>query len=218
MTTVPTNTPEKWYTELSVLGSPHCKLDFEQSTSEKWVRVILSYTPPILQEVALDHYEEGPRHYSLKSLKLNSPAILREHPRIAAEVIYVAEFGYLVFRETRKHEVLKKVYFGFSRQNLIKTPEIIKTEIEGVLAAIEQETDLIRQDNLARGEIVSSLSSSAILEEGERVKNASGELNSGFKENDPPEWWGRIALFSDDFISAVHIFPWMPTEIAVMQF
>jgi hypothetical protein len=213
MTTVPTNTNEKWYGELSALGTPHCKLTFTQSATERWVRVTLKYMPPILEA-----NEWGPRHFSINTLKLNAPAILLEHPRLAAEIIYLTESAYAVFRENQKHDISISVSLGFSRQNLINNPDLIKAETEGVLAAIERETDLIRQDNLARGRLISSQSSSALLAEGENYKLTSGEFASGFKEHDPPEWWGHIHLFNDDFISSVDIFPWMPTQIAAAQY
>jgi hypothetical protein len=213
MTTVPTNTNEKWYTELSVLGTPHCKLAMKQSASEKWVRIELTYNPPILSVS-----QWSARHFSLKSMKLNVPAILRERPALTKEVIYVTESGFASFREDGKHRVSVTASFGFSRQKLNQTPDLIKTEIESVLATMEEETELIRKDNLARGRLISPISLSSIIPEGQAAQTTSKELASSFKEDDPSEWWGRTLLFGEDFISSIDRFPWMPTDIAERQF
>jgi hypothetical protein len=47
--TVPTNNTEDWYSELRVLGTTHCSLNFFQSQSEKWVFIRLTYSCPIIK-------------------------------------------------------------------------------------------------------------------------------------------------------------------------
>ncbi len=212
MTTVPTNTNEKWYSEISVLGTTHCKLGFKQSSSEKWLRIELSYTPPFQANMW------SARHFNLQTMKLNSPAILREHPALTREVIYLIESGYATIRMDQKHKVTETLLFGFSRQNLIDVPDIIKKEIEGVLGVIEEETELIRKDNLARGKLISSAGVPGQIPEGQNAAYTTTGLESGFKEDDPSEWWGRIHLYGEDFISSIDTFPWMPTQIATQQF
>jgi hypothetical protein len=121
------------------------------------------------------------------------------------------------FRNDTKHGGEKNIYLAFSHRNLCVNYSEIKKQVESVLNCIEEETELIKQDNLARGRLVRTKSLSANIADNRNSTMDFG-LESGFKEDDPPEWWGDITLFNTDFISSIHIFPWMPTAIADMQF
>jgi len=108
---------------------------------------------------------------------------------------------------------------GFSRRTLEANQDIIKQVMEAVLGLIEEETELIGQDSLARGKLISSVSTSVQITEGQRWGFADySSLASGFKEEDPPEWWGEINLYSSNFVSATNTFPWAPTAISEAQY
>jgi hypothetical protein len=40
---VPTNTSDLWYQELRTIGTELCSLEFNQSTDDRWIRVILRF-------------------------------------------------------------------------------------------------------------------------------------------------------------------------------
>jgi hypothetical protein len=47
---VPTNTEDNWYKELITIGTKECKVSFKQSKKEEWIKLILTFTPPILKK------------------------------------------------------------------------------------------------------------------------------------------------------------------------
>ncbi|MBZ5627118.1 MAG: hypothetical protein LAQ69_51855, partial [Acidobacteriia bacterium] len=106
--TVPTNTAEKWYTDLKLLNSKHVKLSFTQSTNEKWITICLTYQPPI---TARNKY--GDTH-SFETMKFHSPALLSEYRELASNLTYVTElcFG-IVEMGGSKEKIEKLVYLGF---------------------------------------------------------------------------------------------------------
>lgn len=213
--TVPTNTTDKWYTELRVLGTEHTKLHIYQNANEKWIKVDLQYTPPC---TAKHSYKDN---YEFNTLKLNAPAILREYASLAALATYVTEFQFAIIEKGPpvKAKTSKTVSIGFSRRTLEANQDSVKEQIERLLGSVEEETDLIKQDSLARGKLISSVTVSVQMPEGTDFEIAdSATLASGFNEDDPSEWWGDMRLYTDDFVSATNTFPWMPTAIAGYQF
>ncbi len=47
---VPTNSAESWYNDLKMLSGPFVQLGFNQSADEKWIRLELEYSCPIIGE------------------------------------------------------------------------------------------------------------------------------------------------------------------------
>ncbi|MBO9703688.1 MAG: hypothetical protein J7604_26015, partial [Sporocytophaga sp.] len=51
--TVPSNTEDKWYKELIVVGTKECSVSFRQSPKGEWVRVTLTFNSPILRSESI---------------------------------------------------------------------------------------------------------------------------------------------------------------------
>lgn len=209
-TTVPTNTDEKWYAELKLINSEHVKLKFVQSSDEKWVTITLEYSPPVTDKGTYS----GTRFFD--AMKLHTPAILLEYIQLASNLTYATEFSYgFVEPQSKKDRCEKIINLCFYRKTLQDNYAVVQSEITALLSKIEEETELIKVDNLARGKLISSVSLSGKVEAW--VLHDTTAMDSGLREDDPAEWWGNMRLFKTDIISATHTFPWMPTDIAGMQ-
>jgi len=95
----------------------------------------------------------------------------------------------------------------------------IGADIAQMLGVISEEVALIRQDNLARGQLIQS-----VRAYGSNEKGAGGEnywivkydrIRTPVLESDPTEYWGTLGIFAEeDFIAGAQQYPWMPQVIS----
>jgi hypothetical protein len=208
--TVPTNSQEVWYNELKVLTGQYCSIAFKQSEDENWVQIALSYSCPILRPASGEHY----RSYTV--LSINSPKVLSASANILDNVIFVSEVIPHISIQGESHPKFRKaVHLLFSRETLSAKHVNFRQEFEYILQTITNETDLIREDNLARGEFVQSVTVSASQDdESKRWKVDMDNLRSPLKNDDPPEFWGGKPGWAGNFITNTKSYPWMPTDIS----
>lgn len=208
---VPTNTSEDWYQELDTLGTEACTLKFSQSTDEKWVRIRLEYDCR-----KIDVHEQVARFFIVTYLNIVGPAILTRSEALREFMIYASSgFPYSPIDLEGEGAITKHIDLVFSREQLNAHYSEIRDELDDLLTTISQESELIRQDNLARGDVVEAVSSSLFFKEDEEKKQPNyPEALYGVKPDHPPEWWGQIRRTSSNFISRVDSFPWMPATIA----
>ena len=110
----------------------------------------------------------------------------------------------------------KNIDLIFSRDIIQKHHEEIKSEIENLLGKIDNEAELIRDDNLAKGEVV-MVDTLTIRRESSEEKYWTipiDKLLIPLSENDPAEYWGSFDMFGEDFISDIDRFPWMPVSVS----
>ena len=113
--------------------------------------------------------------------------------------------------------VSKQLSLIFSKNAILEHHQEIADQIRDVLVKIETETELVQQDNLARGELIELAGISASLQKGEKSEwwsTNTDNLKCRFGEYDPPEYWGNIGLFESDFIAGSIRYPWMPSDIS----
>jgi len=209
--TVPTNTKEDWYNDLKVLSGPYVQLEYSQSVDERWVRVGIRYSCPL----ASAPYRTG-TYRSYRILSLNTPRILHASSQILEHVIFAYELvPYVTTPSEGDPQFSKTVRFLFSRETMREAYGEFKPELEEMLRKITTETDLIKEDNLARGEFVQSVlvSSSRPAEDKGWYIDTAG-LHSGIREDDPPEYWVGVPFFGNHFVSDTESFPWTPVTIA----
>jgi hypothetical protein len=215
---VPTNTTENWFRSLNKLGTDHCQFTFHQSADEKWIRVRMAYACPTIQrEFLWDEY----RQYTI--LTVRSSAILARYPEIARDICYLSEtVRSPSMQEDGDAEFGKGISFVLSRSMLESQHEELKKAFEQLLHAIGEETDLIQQDHLARGQLVHSVVASASLlkeKESARWQWFHSQLRTPVVENDPPEYWGSLLISGgEDFVSATDEYPWMPEAVSGTEF
>ncbi len=211
---VPTNTPDEWYTNLKTLGTDQCAFTFQQSTDEQWVRVSMRYACPIIKKERI--WRE---YFSFTVLTLDSSAVLKKYPEIAKDVCSLSETtGYPQMLENQDARCSKTLSLVLSRSMLSSQYVNLKKALEKLLLAIANETELIQQDNLARGQLVHSAIISASL----KTENDKSSWQWSFQnlrtpvgENDPPEYWGDFSVSRwEDFIAGTNEYPWMPESVS----
>lgn len=94
----------------------------------------------------------------------------------------------------------KRTSIIFNRSILKEHHDIIKTEMQNLLSTTKEESDLIKEDNLARSSIVNTTQVVARLSKHEKDNNKkywaidTRGLKCLFKDN-PHESWGDIDLY-----------------------
>lgn len=208
---VPTNTTDRWYTELRALGGANVVVGFNQSDDERWVCMNLEYACPLIEaQSVLSNYR------SYRYLTVLTPPMLRTARAIRENAIFASEWiPYGGMEEGEDPNLSKRVQFYFSRESLGAVYERIKPELEELIRKITAETELIVEDNLARGEFVRTAYVSASRSgENARWNVATGGLQSPVSDSDPVEYWAGKPLFSSHFLTNTESFPWMPVNIS----
>jgi hypothetical protein len=204
---VPSNTTDVWYSPLRQVAGPYCSVNFRQSENEKWVQVRLIYICPVIKVLS------GSLNRRWSLLTVHSPSVLRRAPAILEHVVFTTEESFAVDARKEQPTFKQLVEFVFSRSTLDASHESIKSDLERVVALITEETDLIREDNLARGVLVRVGEATASKHNEYWQENTSG-LRSKHGSDDPAEYWGEPASGDADFITSTTSYPWMPTDVA----
>jgi hypothetical protein len=213
--TTPTNTTDAWYLALkSVSTGSYCELEWNQSADGRWVQMVLVFRTPVLNKHLL------PEFGSYWVLNLASPAILEECPEIRQVVTYLSESASGSLDDERGLHLQKQIEFMFRRTALQNSHSKIKESLQKLLDMIEEESKLIEQDHLARGNVVQVATTFARLHKngntGFWAVNTE-ELGFVVKESDRPEYWGKMNLWIRDFIAGTHKYPWMPVEVSAKE-
>src|SRR5690606_12584826 len=217
---VPTNTEHDWYKNLSKLSNRLCKIELYQSKREEWIRVQLTYDCMILT-----NKEEWQGYISYKILNLLSPAILKLNTlnELTNLCTYMAERVPYASMDTNtlKPNFTKNISLVFSKHVMEEHYQVIHDQLCKLLSLIEEESDLIQEDNLARGSVIETVRAVARLSKNEKRTWWDVRTNGlvcSFGEKDPPEYWGDIGLYNSDFISGSTKYPWMPSDISKDEF
>lgn len=211
---VPTNSSELWYKELKAIGSETLRTGLFASANQDWVRLALEYQIPVLQQSAY-----GQTYISYRLGNLRTPQVLTRYDSLRDRCIYVSEAPiYARVIDEGKLRGTKTLNIVFSREALETGLDEISAAIKDIAIITEQETALIRQDNLARGELVEVKSASASLKEGlndsKYWETSLESLSTSASEIENVEYWGRRWNYSSDFVSSVALYPWMPSTVS----
>lgn len=207
---VPTNTDEKWYKEIITIGSEECKLSFNQSKKEEWIRLIITFNSPIFKE------NNSWLGYYIKTVNLKTDGILLNYPNLTKHTICVTDVKPSSYTKTPETESIKKsIKFTFSKSSIEKHYSSIKIEIEKLLLQISSELTLIKEDNLARGKLIEIVDCKFEKQNDSEYffLNAS-VFETELNEESPVEFWGTIAFSSNNFITHTDKYPWMPVTIS----
>lgn len=210
---VPTNTVDKWYKELVLLGTDLCGIQLYQSRNEEWLRIQITFKSKILER---SHWWS--EYYSYTVLNFNTPSIIQLYENLRKYVTYVAEnVSYATINEDLMPEFSKSISFVFRKDVFSSNSETINDDIKNMLLKVQEEVTLVEEDNLAKGELISTARASAELkksEDDDRWVTDSEGLKCIFQEDDPAEYWGDVGLYHQDFIAGITKYPWMPSGIS----
>ncbi len=211
---VPTNTAEDWYKSISVLGIPSVSTTPYFSADEEWINVKLTFTAPMLGK---QRYSESYYQYVMGTL--NSPNVLSQYTALRKHVTYLSEYvNYPSQTAEYDLQITKDLNFVFRRDVLVSVHQELAQEFSGILRVIAEESELLRQDNLARGKLVESASANAVFYKPENAKEARWHFNyhslsREYQSEHPNEYWGQPA-FGGDIVGGARRYPWMPDDIS----
>ena len=134
--------------------------------------------------------------------------MLRDHLLFVTESVRASA-------DNSKATAKKDVDLTFSRRKLQQYHEEIKEALASILIKIAQESELLQEDQLARGQLVSVARVSARRFDGDRTfwNTNISSLLSPKPTGELPEYWGRTSSISD-FVSDTDEYPWMPVTIS----
>lgn len=212
--TVPTNIDEAWYRTLVGLGSESCQLSFRQSSDGKWVQVRISYRCKVLHSKAVGNW----RSYRVTTLKTTE--FLEFASSIRNAVIFLTERVPHISMpdDDIPPPFVKAMAFTFSRTAIMMKADEIAAGIKGMLEKIEQKTELVGNDHLARGRLVYATPASAVLNKEHSKGYWQFDVrNLRLQEDmtDAPEYLGSLdSMVMEDFITDTPRFAWMPVDVS----
>lgn len=211
--TVPTNTSDDWYKELRTLGTDHCTLSFNQSNDEKWIMITILYYCPVIGE-------RGSRHYRTdRVLSIKTSSILQIFPILQGSLVFLAEELRRPIMKENGPQYCKQLKMLFSRELLNRKYKEVKIEVENILFKISEEINLLKDDNLARGELVRGITVRSQWNKHEDKDTGYWSfdyesLRCEVNEDDPPEYWGTIGYIEKDYVTSTEDYPWMPVSVS----
>lgn len=173
----------------------------------------MTYASAILRNLGSGNYR------TFYVTNLISPAIIKCFPTLANDCTFVTErIPYTQIPKEDTPKFGKEISFVFRKEALVEDHAEICTQLRNILLKIETETELIQNDNLARGQLIDSLRIWCFIEKSpdghQSWSTNMNELKCGFGEDDPPEYWGEIGVYGGDFIAGSVRYPWMPSDIS----
>lgn len=210
---VPTNTTDPWYTEIKTLSAPNIKIVFQQSDDERWISLDLEYDCPVVGQPDL---HKGRSFGHCRALTILTPPMLRAARVLRENTIFASEWvGHATATDDEPPVFSKTVHFYLSRESLGVGYQPIKAELENLVRRISDETELINEDNLARGEFVRAVFMGATRSPDKtRWTFTTSNLHSPISDTDPVEYWAGKPSWGSDFLTDTESFPWMPVNVS----
>lgn len=209
--TVPTNTEDEWYKVLHTVDSDNVKIGFSQSREESWIRLTLRYASTVVS--AVPRRKTYRLRYRLTTVDV--PSILFTYHCLRNQVLFATEsIRNVGVKDDLSLEMEKRIGLTFGRRSLSKNYAELKKCLDTLLTQVGKETELLREDQLARGKIVSATTVTAERQQGEPpwYHVPTDALKSAAPAEELPEYWGDI--FSGyNFVSDTEYYPWMPVRI-----
>ena len=210
---VPTNTTDAWYQELRSIGTDLCSLEFNRSTDGRWIRITLRFKARIVSQEP-----EEPRNFvRYNVLNIDSPEVLNRYDELRRLTIFLTEnVPFVRMPQDFRPLFGKELQFTFSAPTITEEFDKVSENLKRLLADIDNETELIVQDNLAKGKLIHLIRLTARKEQvKERIwwSVETKGLRCPVQSHHPTEYWGSISFPGEDLISDTDEFPWMPTSI-----
>lgn len=214
---IPSNNPNLWYQELKILGTDQSTLTFFQNEDENWIRINIEYNCPIIR---LLKFKDS--HIFYRVLSIISSAILNEFTTLRNLLIYLSEnIPYIEMGENFTPNFRKTIQLCFNLEVLKAEYEKVKLELKKILLTISQETELIENDNFAKGKLVELISTNARRIESNEHSYWRTDTNNFITKltyEDPPEFFGILSQYYYDFVAQTKKYPWMPTPICRKEY
>lgn len=210
---VPTNTDDVWYKSIESIGNEYISLTPNYSKNEKYVNVQFQFRSP-----QLNKSEFYTSFYAYKLGKLKPANIFILSPDIGKSVIYATEHvNQPVITQALDLDARTTINLVFFKERLESDYAIVSEALKRICSLVLEESNLLLQDHLARGELVEPVNASIwISGEGDQAKwnYAYDELWQEYEPDHPVEYWGRSQFAVTDIVANLRQFPWMPSDIS----
>jgi hypothetical protein len=211
---VPTNSDEPWYLKLKALGSENINLSLFYCEDENWVRLSFSYKIPTLLKAKITE-----EFYTYKVGNLRTVEVLRNFQTIKDNCIYITD-SYIAGQLNTEFDIASSKEFSvvLSKRTLTENLDSLESAIRDIIIKVDEETELLKSDNLARGILVEPKHATASVKNGHnnhrywQVKLDA--LKSDSSKVSEVEYWGTRGNYVTDFVSATQQYPWMPSSIS----
>ncbi|WP_284451886.1 Swt1 family HEPN domain-containing protein [Methylophaga thalassica] len=213
-TIVPSNSNDDWYKEIKPIGSESLKISIFHSEDEEWVRVSIIHTIPTLEKKKF-----GENYYSYKAGNFRTDQLFSEFPILKDKCIYLSE-GHLWGGQHPNFDLnsVKEISLVFAKNCLSDNLQNIVKALKEIVQIVDEETDLLKQDNLARGKLIETKSANASIrtrDDGSSYWSVSlNSMTTPLVNTSEVEYWGTRAHYETDFISGSNQYPWMPDSIS----
>ncbi|ROZ79443.1 hypothetical protein EEB15_00555 [Ramlibacter sp. WS9] len=206
---VPTNSAERWYSELKSIGAGFASTVLMSSKDENWIRASLRYEMPTLRMSMRDTY------LNATVANLRAHRILLKWPDLKDWVIYLSESKPHPEIQGTGMSAVKAVSLVFARSDLVESLDAIVGILRQIALQVESETQLLQTDNLARGDLVDSQSlTGSRKDEDARWSFNTGKLDPPVGLVDDVEYWGQRYHFGTGFVASTTTYPWMPATVS----
>lgn len=210
---VPTNSEEHWYKEIKSIGNNNLSSTLYFSPDQEWVRLELTYNIPTLQKSIFSS-----KYVNFNVGNLQTIQLIKLFQNIRDTCIYVSEAP--LYANFVKDLIIcqKQISVVFSKKSIESSLQNIVTDLQNISIIVENETELIQQDNLARGKLIESKSAFAVLREHDNIQPYwqvnIDNLRTPVSDIDEVEYWGQRNNYAIDFISSTSQYPWMPSSVS----
>lgn len=212
---VPSNSAATWYKELMPLGTDHVDISLHESRGGEWVNLRFDFTPPVISQEMSDSWLD------CRTVKLNAPAIASVVPEIVNFAVYVTEGNYRRITPEKNFSYRKELNFIFRRSTLESQVAVISDAVKKLLLQVSEETTLVVNDDMARGDLLSVEQVWGYSSEKDGHKNWNlniESLESPPNEDDMPEFWGDMGWFGTEFVTTRARYPWMSSSVSSSEF
>lgn len=208
---VPTNTTEDWYTSINSIENPHFSTRLYQSLSEEWIRVELTYKIP-----TLSNRKFGSGYISYDVANLSTSRLISTYSSLRENCIYVTEQPITAsINDKEELSAKKSINIVFPKKRLLAELAPILDSLKTIADVVAQETTLLIEDHLAKGQLIEPSSVSGFWEEKEKYWRANTtELPTKVSNVDDVEFWGQRGNYVDEFIAQTSRYPWMPSTVS----
>lgn len=210
---VPTNSEENWYKELKPIGSNQLTTAIHASRDQNWIRLQLSYAVPNLTK-----YKSDQKYHTYKVGIVRIEQLVKKYPSIRENCIFISEaIPYPRMSGDLNPIITQQISIVLSNHSIEENLEIISGSLKEIALTVETETELIKQDSLARGELIEAKTISAAHRESSSGRYWSFSFDAMYTVSnsiDDVEYWGQRWHYETDFISSTSHYPWMPSSVS----
>jgi hypothetical protein len=212
-TVVPTNSEAEWYKQLKPIGNAHVVTSVFSSQDEKWIRIRTTLRCSVLKSSKFSNFMNA------RVTTLRTAQIVKKLDKIRDACIFIADGNSFGHVNADAPIVQRSIDIAFSAVTLSAKLDDVSQSLKEMALQIEQETDLVKQDNLARGEFIEAKDVAATLHKGTVAGHEywtvdTKKLNTDLSEIDCVEYWGAMSQTGTDYVTEADKYPWMPASIS----